>query len=87
VFQDKAAVLPGNFPCTNLHKHTQMHLNWSWTVTGIMTRKRCGILAAPRIVPVLEIIAKPSHEVVSMLVKVPGTIRTIFTKILWGYLT
>jgi len=43
-----------------------------------MTQERCGILAAPRIVSVLELIAKPSHEVVSVLFKALGTIRTIF---------
>jgi len=36
---------------------------------------------------VLELIVKPSHEVMSVLFKVLETIRTIFMKILWGYFT
>jgi hypothetical protein len=52
-----------------------------------MTREKYGIIAAQRTVPVLESIAKPDYEVVSVLFKVHGILRTIFMKVSWCYLT
>jgi hypothetical protein len=49
-------------------------------MTEIIARETYGILVAPRTVPVLEPIARPSHEAASVLFKVHGTLRTIFIK-------